>query len=534
MAIYNNKRFRLGSLAVFLLFSSLLFYRVAFLDGRFKGSTDPQAWQGAPLKAGESWMNIFQSNRKIGFSRRILETVKHGYRIHEETVMNIDIMGMKQEIRVRSVSTTDMDFAVRTFDFEIASGSFNFALTGEIQGSVLHVKSRDRQGRGGKTIGASPALSGEDHETYSGDSPSLSGPDHGKSLKIPLENRPYLTSGIIQAVVASGLEQGQEMILFIFDPSTLGQAPATIKVQGVENIMVNGELVQTRKVSLRFKGTRQYAWLNQEGEVLREKGMLGIILEKTDRQGALDGVPLGVSEDLTQLVSVASNRELENPEKLTRLKVRIRQIDDLIEQGHFSLNQGRQTWQDGVLLIEKESVKHIEQISRKLDQKAFTEALQGIDARFTAPDAFIQSRHPRIRNIAERIVGVNDDPLEKVKKLVAWIQTNIRRQPVLSLPNALSTLENGMGDCNEHAALLAAFCRAVGLPAKIEAGLVYLNGRFYYHAWNLVFVGSWITVDALFNQIPSDVTHITFSSGSQEVQLNLMGMMGKVELEIID
>ena len=91
-----------------------------------------------------------------------------------------------------------------------------------------------------------------------------------------------------------------------------------------------------------------------------------------------------------------------------------------------------------------------------------------------------------------------------------------------------------MGDCNEHAVLLAAFCRAVGIPAKIEAGLVYLNGRFYYHAWNLVFVGQWITVDALFNQIPADVTHIAFLSGSQELQLDLMGIMGKVELEIID
>ena len=122
----------------------------------------------------------------------------------------------------------------------------------------------------------------------------------------------------------------------------------------------------------------------------------------------------------------------------------------------------------------------------------------------------------------------------KVEKLVAWIQVNIKRQPVISLPNAISTLENRTGDCNEHAALLAAFCRAVGIPAKIETGLVYLNGSFYYHAWNSVFVGRWITVDALFNQIPADVTHIAFSSGNHDMQLDILGLIGRVKIEILD
>ena len=75
---------------------------------------------------------------------------------------------------------------------------------------------------------------------------------------------------------------------------------------------------------------------------------------------------------------------------------------------------------------------------------------------------------------------------------MAWIEKNIKKRPVLSLPDALSTLENRMGDCNEHAVLFAAMARAVYIPAKIEAGVVYLNGRFYYHAWNLVNLGGGI------------------------------------------
>ncbi|MEK6196395.1 MAG: transglutaminase-like domain-containing protein [Deltaproteobacteria bacterium] len=107
---------------------------------------------------------------------------------------------------------------------------------------------------------------------------------------------------------------------------------------------------------------------------------------------------------------------------------------------------------------------------------------------------------------------------------------------MLSLPDALSTLENRIGDCNEHEVLFAAMARAAYLPTKVEAGVVYLNGRFFYHAWNHVDLGrsDWITADALFNQIPADVTHIRLTSGAQEDQLNILGLIGKLGITLLE
>ena len=121
-----------------------------------------------------------------------------------------------------------------------------------------------------------------------------------------------------------------------------------------------------------------------------------------------------------------------------------------------------------------------------------------------------------------------------MRKLVEWVHKNIDKRPVLSLPDALSTLENRVGDCNEHAVLLAALARAVGIPCRVEAGLVYLNGRFYYHAWNLLYLGRWITVDAVYDQVPADVSHIRFVTGSPSQQLDLMGIIGKLKLRVIE
>ncbi len=132
-----------------------------------------------------------------------------------------------------------------------------------------------------------------------------------------------------------------------------------------------------------------------------------------------------------------------------------------------------------------------------------------------------------------RIVTESDSPLGKAKKINAWMHENINKQPVLSMPDALSTLENRVGDCNEHAVLFAAISRAAGVPTRVEAGLVYLRGRFYYHAWNSIYVGDWITSDSLFGQLPADVTHIRLTTGAQNIQFDLMGVIGNIKIKLL-
>jgi transglutaminase-like putative cysteine protease len=82
--------------------------------------------------------------------------------------------------------------------------------------------------------------------------------------------------------------------------------------------------------------------------------------------------------------------------------------------------------------------------------------------------------------------------------------------------------------------LFAALARAAGIPTKIEAGLVFLRQRFFYHAWNSIYVGQWITVDALFDQIPADVTHIRLASGMQEDQLDILSLIGNLKIQILE
>src|SRR2546430_8966554 len=45
------------------------------------------------------------------------------------------------------------------------------------------------------------------------------------------------------------------------------------------------------------------------------------------------------------------------------------------------------------------------------------------------------------------------------------------------------------------------------------SGLVYLDGRFYYHAWPEVWLRDWVAVDPTLDQFPADATHLRFVVG---------------------
>ena len=108
-----------------------------------------------------------------------------------------------------------------------------------------------------------------------------------------------------------------------------------------------------------------------------------------------------------------------------------------------------------------------------------------------------------IKNEAREIIGDEKDALKAVNLINKWVYRNIEKKPTISIPSALDVLETRRGDCNEHATLFVALCRSMGIPSKLCAGIVYTQGRFYYHAWSDVFVGSWISVDPTMNQLPA-------------------------------
>jgi hypothetical protein len=471
-----------------LIFTILFSFRLGVIN-RFNSVSEelvPFSIERVPEK--DSWMNILQNERKIGSSHTFISKTTKGYLVKETLYIRLNTMGLIQDLILKTVGKLNKDFTLSSFDFELKSGRFHFSAQGSVSGNVLSVKTH--------SFGST------------------------KEVQTKIKEKLYASSGIVNAAYASGMKPGDEFSLRVFDPVSMSSEPVTIKVVGKESILNMGIQKNSMKVAIQHQGATQLAWIGENGEVIKEKGLLGFSLEKTTRKDALFGLLAESSQDLAEIASVKSNVILDNPLNLERIKVEISGI----KTKDVHLESGRQVLKNNVLIIQKEDLAKFPDVINNIDT---------IPDRFVKPEPFIESDHPKIMNLLKKIVTDDDTPLEKVNKLMIWVHKNIEKRPVLSLPDALATLINKVGDCNEHAVLLAALARGAGIPARIESGLVYLNGRFYYHAWNLLFIGKWITADATFGQIPADVTHIRFSSGGMQQQLDIMNVIGKIKLKIL-
>jgi hypothetical protein len=489
MTIYRIKlNWIIGSLVI-LIFAILLILRLGILE---EGEAE---YRGGPIlnvqnkTNRETWMNIFQQGEKIGYAHRQFYKTAEGYRITESVFMQINLMGMLQDIRLKTDGNFHSDLTLSSFDFELLSGLFRFKARGVLKGKMLTL------------------LTGTSR--------------FEQKIDLPLEKEIYLSLGILEVFTHQDLRPGDSRTFHVFDPTTMIQRPVKISFLAEETIPIMGRQEKAKKVSVEFMGVPQFAWVGKDGTVLKEEGFLGIRLEQVRKEDALDKMTFSKGADLAEIFSIPSNKILHDVDQLKELRLKL----DGIEKGAIFLNGGRQSLQGSVLTIRKESVSNL--ASSIKEEKIFPGREKHLES-----TPLIQANHPEIQAKVKEIVSRGDPVFRKAEKLVRWINENIQKRPVLSVPNAYETLQNRVGDCNEHAVLLAALARASGIPAQVEAGLVYQGGRFYYHAWNVLHLGTWITADSVMGQLPTDVTHIRFVRGTER-QIDLVRIIGRVRIEIL-
>ncbi|MBT3747560.1 MAG: transglutaminase domain-containing protein [Bacteroidetes bacterium] len=120
--------------------------------------------------------------------------------------------------------------------------------------------------------------------------------------------------------------------------------------------------------------------------------------------------------------------------------------------------------------------------------------------KYLNPENFIESDDPKLINKAHEITQGAENTWEAATRISLWVSKNI----TYAIPGGLTarkTLDSGNGECGAHSRLVAALCRAVGIPAKFVIGCMYTStygGTFGQHAWNEIYMGEagWIPVDA--------------------------------------
>ena len=110
----------------------------------------------------------------------------------------------------------------------------------------------------------------------------------------------------------------------------------------------------------------------------------------------------------------------------------------------------------------------------------------------------------------------------------------VEKAPSVTVPSAREVLAAGAATATSTPSCSPALARAAGIPARVVAGAVYANDGFYYHAWNELWLGAWVSADAVFDQLPADATHVKLIEGGLERQLALAGIIGQLAFAVVE
>lgn len=445
----------------------------------------------------DEWFGVFQSGQKIGYAHRVVARTASGYAFHEDSSFTLAMLGTIQNLQTTLAAETDDSFALKSFRFGLISPAASFAAIGRNEGERLIV----RYGPSGS----------ED------------------TLEIPLSEPIHLPSTLRPRLVRADAPAGTRYVASVFSPLTMRNEPITLVLEGRETIQGPDGPVEAVRISEKHQGIEASAWLAPDGSVLREQGTLGFTLERApSREEALAGISGAAPIDLVMKTRIPLDRPIDDPRALAKLSLRMtggareRVPDD----------PPRQRVASGLLHISQEPVPRAA-ASGMPPRGADAPAL----AAYTDPSPFVESDDPAIVSLAQGIVGDEQDPVAAARKLVDWVTTQIDKEPSLTVPSAREVAKSRRGDCNEHAVLLTALARAVGIPARVVAGTVYGDlgspgdEGFYYHAWSELWLGSWVSADAVFGQMPADATHVKLLEGGPERHMALAEVIGQLEFQ---
>jgi hypothetical protein len=442
----------------------------------------------ARLTEHDEWFGVYRDGRKIGHAHRITARTAGGYAFDEESAFSMAMLGTPQSLRTSLHTETDQSFTLQSFRFALLSPATSFSAQGESDGKQLVV-----------TYGAAGQAANH--------------------LTLPLKEPISLPSTLRPRILAAHDPPGTTYTLPVFNPLTMQNAPMTVTVEGRETVAGPDGPVETVRLAEEHHGVRARAWIESDGTVLREEAALGFTLERESREKATARPPGDAPVDLALSSRIPLEGRVVDPRNAERLTLRMggpaaaRVPDD----------PPRQRVSADLLSISRETVPDAQTLADEASA-----ARDATLAPYLAPSPFIESDDPGIVAAAREAVGDERDATAAARRLVAWVNEYVRKEPSLTIPSAREVLQSRRGDCNEHAVLLTALARAAGIPARMVAGAMLVENAFFYHAWTELWLGRWISADAVFNQLPTDVTHVKLADGSPEHMMDLAGTIGNL------
>lgn len=446
--------------------------------------------------SGENLLYIYSGGRKIGYSYDSVKTEGGVTEAVEKARIKVRLLDKTEDVETEARYRLGGG-KLLSFDFRFESPSGKVTAAGVREGDAMRVKMRTVSGDSEFVFDAPPGL-------------------------VPASLLPSVIMADTPAI-------GREYAVPVLDPVTViaASSPRSFetrhRIVGRERVEVPSlGAVDAWKVESVLSGAKVTSWITDGGELVKQSIPPGMTALR-DESGPITAEGLSAL-DIEGATSIPSNIALDDPRGLTYMKAELRGLDP---EDAFDLSDSyRQSFDGKTVSIRAGDTSSVKTYKLPNKEPEF--------ARHLAPENLIQSGDKEIISKSREILAGEEDSLKAAVKLNAWVFNYLRKTGTAGIPNAMDVLKTGSGDCNEHSALFAALARAAGIPTKTVSGTIYLDGRFYYHAWNEVYVGEWVAVDPTFGQVPADATHLKLVEGDLNKSSVIMNAAGKINLKILD
>ena len=513
----RRKRSRRGTIAIAVLVLWAIGLVLLARRELFRPHSESLAVAALRVNPSAVFFAVTRAGEQIGFASSTIDTTPQQITATDYLVADLPIGGVENRAEARSVVSLSRGMRLDSFTVSLETDSTPFEARGRLRGdSVLRLSLGDTL----KPDTSRVKLSG-----------------------------PILLPTLLPLAVMLGAppKVGAKTTFSVFDPIEQAPKPVNIEITA-ESLFVVSDSAKLDTASSRWTvahddtvrawrlktdGTQPVtAWVDEQGRLVQADLPGGLAIRRHAYEIAFEnwkldararGTQVSADRDILETTAIASNRRVK-VNALGELRARLSGTD----LRGFAIEGGRQHMRGDTLIVRRESGSGLASWTK---------------LRSTGPDAAVLlaslsaepglPRDPEIVATARRIVGAETDALTRVRLLNRWVYDSLAKRTTIGIPNALTVLHTRSGDCNEHAALFTALARANGIPTRIAAGLAYVDGKFYYHAWPEVYLTDWVAVDPTFGQVPADAGHLRFTIGGLSRQAELLRLIGTLKIDVV-
>ena len=492
----------------------LLFIAVGDAVGQW-GTVDPAEIEKMMQLPQDDWLNLTLMGTKIGYAHIYIEKSiyegKDAIRARADMVMDLKRTGTGLRLTTTRISYGGMDLIPRYFITTSNETGQEKRVEGHIRNSVAYLETS----LAGKT-------------THS---------------ETPISADTIFEGMISYFLLQRSIRVGDAHTLQVFNLDLMQPVKTGISVLREDRIEFDGKMEPVYVVNYTMDimgGITTTQWLGHNGTTYRmELGLMGLkmVLAKTDMQTAL-----GESGEVDVILNTKIFAQGERPTPHARRF-----------KAHFRLTEGQLA--EAVTIDSRQKLKvdddprhgileiNIPEMNQDAAPNLPIQDLynNGELAQFLKSTVYIQAEHPAIRAKAIEVLDGETNAWKSAEKLCRWVYQNIRDKNLkIGFGSALQTLESLEGDCTEHTVLMIAMARAVGIPARVCAGLVFQRDAFYYHFWPEVYVGKWVAMEPTLGQIQADANHIQLAGSELESDSMLefgegvMRTLNQLEIEVLE